>query len=689
MRVPRVGEDFGPYHVDAHLGMGGMGVVLRATDVRLGRTVALKVLSSRLAGSDEFRHRFHREADVLARLDSPHIIAIYDHAELDGCPYLATQYVAGGDLDQLLQAHGGLPPSVATAICAQVAAALGDAHRAGVVHRDVKPSNVLLRDPQAEVPHAYLCDFGIAQTETQGEALTATGSVAGSWAYLAPERTRGAPGTPASDIYALGCVLWATLTGRAPYAGSDAQIAIAHLQAPIPELPGDDPVSRQVNAVLRCALAKDPADRYADAASLRDDLLHIASGRPGPPPTAGAAGHRPGRARVRMLAAALATCLVIGGGAAWIWWPDDKAPASADPPTESEPSGQPSASPDDRPITGDHDGDGYGDLVFKDFRDKKPSYRVVLASTGDRFAAPSRTAWNPWKPPPTSDVLGDFDGDGAVERLTVSADKTPQTIIITPLDAGAGAKPIARKRPVRANCGSTTAGDFDGDGNLDLAMSFGPEKGGGDVWVLPGDGTGVGFGKPKLWLKRITADCSSLYPGDFDGDGQTDLSVADPFSEPGVVLLRLARAVGGRFVLGPATRVPDGSYGSATALVGNFDGDEKSEIALYTPSRTSRDIQVIEARDSRFTQVTSWVVQPGPPPDTWDYSELTVSDVNGDHRDDVIRVGPADGGKGGYPVHVFVSTGSGFDQPKVWGRLSCRRPCDDARDVNLTNSGGA
>lgn len=680
MRVPRVGEEFGPYRIDAHLGMGGMGVVLRATDTRLGRTIALKVVSGRLAGSEEFRQRFHREADVLARLDSPHIIAIYDHAERDGCPYIATQYVAGGDLDDLLRDRGGLAPRAAAALCSQVAEALQDAHRAGVVHRDVKPSNVLLRDPLAETPHAYLCDFGIAQTDSPGDQLTMTGAVAGSWAYLAPERARGGAGSPASDIYALGCLLWATLTGQPPYAGSDAQIAIAHVQAPIPQLPGNDQTDRDLNAALRRALAKSPADRYADADGMRRDLVDIGRGA-----APSVAARRPSRGRrARWLATGMAACLVVAGGVAWRWWPSDDPPAAArNEPPRTASSSESSEPADDRPVTGDHDGDGYGDLLFENYRRGKTLDRVVVSSTGRRLAQTSSTPWT--KQAPTYEVAGDFDGDSRVERLVMSLSETHQTLTITPLDAGGAAKTLSRKRPVRDLCGSFFAGDFNGDGDLDLGLILGPEKGNRGVWVLPGSGTGTDFGRPRRWLANARIPCGTSYlPGDFDGDGRADLALADIYAQPpGTIPLRLLRSTGTRFELGAVTRVPDDGYGGTVVLAGDFDGDAKTELALYTSGQTARDIRVIGSRGTRFTQGKTWVVQPGQSPDYWDYSELTVSDVNGDHRDDVIRIGPVTTGRRRtYPFYVFASNGSAFAQPKVWGRLGCRSACDDARNTS-------
>ncbi|WP_134766876.1 serine/threonine-protein kinase [Nocardioides sp. 1609] len=272
-RFPSVGEEFGGYRITRQLGRGGMGVVFAAEQRGLGRTVALKVLSPEFAEQPDYRARFAREATVLARLDSPHVIAIFDHGEQDGCLYIATQYVGGGDLSDAIRRYGPVPAVEAATIAEQMAWALRDSHAAGVVHRDLKPSNVLLRDAGSET-YAYLCDFGIAQDRTPGN--TVTGAVAGTFAYLAPERLRGEPATAAADIYALGCVLWTMAVGSAPYAGSDVEIGMSHLNAPVPRLVDDSPVARAVNDVLQRALAKEPGRRYPDAGAMRADLRELA-----------------------------------------------------------------------------------------------------------------------------------------------------------------------------------------------------------------------------------------------------------------------------------------------------------------------------------------------------------------------------------------------------------------------------
>jgi serine/threonine protein kinase len=271
--LPRTGETFGRYRILGQLGRGGMGVVLRALQVDLHREVALKLLPADLADQDEFAQRFRREATLLASVDSPHIIAVYDHGELDGRLFIATQLIRGGDLGELL-ARSGPPPLVeGLEIVAQLASALADAHEAGVVHRDVKPGNVLLRREDAGW-HAYLCDFGIAHAGDTG--LTNAGVVVGTFGYLAPERCEGAPATAASDIYALGCLLVAVVTGTAPYAGSDFQVAQQHVSSAVPQWDPTFVGAEDLNRILAVSMAKRPEDRYSSARDLRHDVLSAA-----------------------------------------------------------------------------------------------------------------------------------------------------------------------------------------------------------------------------------------------------------------------------------------------------------------------------------------------------------------------------------------------------------------------------
>lgn len=272
--APRPGESFGRYQVLRRIGHGGMGSVYEARQDDLARSVALKVLLPNLSQEAEFRHRFVREARTLAAMDSPHVIQVYDHGEHDGQLFIATQLVSGGDLQEHITARGPIPIVLALELAAQVASGLGDAHAAGLLHRDVKPSNVLLRESQGAF-HVYLCDFGIARG--QDDDLTATGAVAGTLGYMAPERHQGMAASPASDLYSLGCVLWAMLVGRAPYADtSGVQLAMAHMQRPVPQFSGDLPEVAAVNRVLARAMAKRPEERHGSAQEMRADLLAAA-----------------------------------------------------------------------------------------------------------------------------------------------------------------------------------------------------------------------------------------------------------------------------------------------------------------------------------------------------------------------------------------------------------------------------
>ncbi|GAA4815097.1 serine/threonine-protein kinase [Nocardioides caeni] len=270
---PRVGDRLGRYELVEVLGRGGMGTVFRARDTELHRDVAVKVINAVLAGDDEFRERFLREAVVLSQMDSNHVVAVHDHGEQDGSPYLVTQLVRGGDLLALLRAQGSLEPSYALDLAGQVLEGLADAHAIGVVHRDVKPSNVLLREDRRI---AYLCDFGIATSP--GRELTRTGGVVGSTAYMAPERHAGDTGgatAVAGDVYAAGCLLWTMLTGSQPYVGTDAEVAMGHLRAPVPQLPGRSPFLDRLNALLRRSLAKDPRQRYVSARAMAADVAAV------------------------------------------------------------------------------------------------------------------------------------------------------------------------------------------------------------------------------------------------------------------------------------------------------------------------------------------------------------------------------------------------------------------------------
>lgn len=261
----RLGTRFGPYELQSVIGVGGMGEVYRAYDTLRERMVAIKLLRPEMAADHSFQERFRRESRVAARLQEPHVIPVHNFGEIDGVLYIDMRLVEGESVKDALRAVGALPPARAVSIVEQVAAALDDAHANGLIHRDIKPENVLL----TSTDFAYLVDFGIAHGG--GEAtVTSTGLVVGSSAYMAPERFNGDRGGPASDIYSLACLLYETLTGRAPYeAGDVRQVWSAHMFAPPPR-PSimRRGISRAFDDVIARGMAKQPQDRYATAGEL-------------------------------------------------------------------------------------------------------------------------------------------------------------------------------------------------------------------------------------------------------------------------------------------------------------------------------------------------------------------------------------------------------------------------------------
>ncbi|GAA1517617.1 serine/threonine-protein kinase [Nocardioides humi] len=265
------GARIGRFRILEQLGQGGMGVVYRAMEENLGREVALKVIAPLFAHDPEFRERFTREARAQASLESAHVVAVYAHGEEDGYLYIASQLVPGGDLGQLIRSEG--VPSLAEAleIIEQVSSGLADAHDAGLVHRDIKPGNVLVRRRPGAV-RAYLTDFGIAR-RMNADATRFSSSTAGTPSYMAPELHGGARASAVSDLYALGCLLWVALTGRPPYRGeSEYQLVAAHVREPVPQLAGSSPMVNATNRILRTAMAKEPAERYQRAAEMSADL---------------------------------------------------------------------------------------------------------------------------------------------------------------------------------------------------------------------------------------------------------------------------------------------------------------------------------------------------------------------------------------------------------------------------------
>jgi Protein kinase domain/Domain of unknown function (DUF4328) len=302
---PAVGTEVAGYRIAAPLGRGGMGVVYRAEEVGLGgRPVALKLLPPALADDPAFRRRFLREMRVAAAIDHPNIIPIYRAGEDGGQLYLAMRYVDASDLRRVLEAEGRLDPGRTLALLEQVARALDAAHAAGLVHRDVKPANVLLTPPPGagEAEHVYLVDFGLARSGDPDASLTGGGLFVGTPRYAAPEQAAGEPVDGRTDGYALGCVLYECLAGRPPFpARSDVAVLLAHLEAAPPRLTDERPdLPAAIDGVVARALAKAKEDRFGSCrelvAAARHALAAAPSRRspaPGPPAADRGATHEP------------------------------------------------------------------------------------------------------------------------------------------------------------------------------------------------------------------------------------------------------------------------------------------------------------------------------------------------------------------------------------------------------------
>ena len=370
----RVGTAFGKYNIVSLLGKGGMGEVYEAYDTDKNRTVALKILADGFSSDATFRTRFQRESHAAAVLQEPHVIPIHDWGEIDGRLYIDMRLVHGQTLDQLI-ANTPLEPKRAVAIIGQVGAALDAAHAEGLMHRDIKPHNIIV----TEADFAYLVDFGIA--ETRGDTrLTTAGMPIGTISYMAPERFTEQEATPAVDVYSLACVLYESLTGDSPFSRDSLEnMVAAHLASPPPRPSVTNPrVPATFDAVIARGMAKDPDDRFGTAGGLVRAAQRAADGGKSTlaMPLAAApaeatevaaeryAGHRRGWLLPTVIA--VATALILGGVGVVIGLltQQDRGPAPPQGPvTGPEQTSINSPTPD-------------GDALFRGFVLQQPSLEV-------------------------------------------------------------------------------------------------------------------------------------------------------------------------------------------------------------------------------------------------------------------------------------------------------------------------
>lgn len=333
----RPGDRLGNYEIRNQVAGGGMGRIHRAWDVGLNRFVALKVITRPLGTDEQFRRRFRNEALHLASVDHPNVIPIYGVGETaDGDPYLAMKFVEGTDLETRVRSAGPLDPPAAVHIVQQVARALDAAHREGLVHRDVKPANVLLSG-EGDEAHAYLADFGLTKSTEGATEMTLSGEWMGTAGYAAPEQIEGDEVAPATDVYSLGCVLYFCLVGEPPFSGAPAKVLWSHVNELLPALPDHIRDHEALDGVVQRATAKDPHARWASPG----ELSHAASAAlegtssapaavaelpgetevtrrlprtdPGPPPAPPPTTVMRQRKRWPLIAAAGAAILLVGG----------------------------------------------------------------------------------------------------------------------------------------------------------------------------------------------------------------------------------------------------------------------------------------------------------------------------------------------------------------------------------------
>ena len=569
---PREGEEFAGYRIERQLGRGGMGVVYLATHERLGRKAALKVLAPEWASQGGSQDRFVRESRLAASLDHPNIVPVYDAGERDGIAYIAMRFVEGTDLGAVIGAEpGGLDPQRALSILAQIADALDTANAAGLVHRDVKPGNILVGPPSRSggKEWAYLTDFGLTKEQSEKSRLTKTGMFMGTLDYVAPEQIRGEALDGRTDQYALACVLFEALAGSPPFS-KDLELAVlhSHLAEDPPALSSRRPDLAALDAVIAKAMAKQPADRFASSSELVETAASSLA-RGAPPPTVVAStpdptvmamppaptyapaptGPPPTGRRPKWLPwAAAAVGLALAGGAAALLLGGEEDPAgpTAGPTgTSAGPSG--SGDPTFRIAYSasrnglgeifvvNADGTGVEQLTDDAFADASPSWspdgtQIVFSSTRDgadtelyvmnadgsaltRLTDDAEDQLTPaWSPDGTQIAFGEFSADDGDDGIfVIEADGSGKVRLSSGLfDSSPSWSPDGTQIAFDTFVdGTGRIAVVNADGSGFQILSTGPGQDGSPAWSP--DGTKIAYSR------GLAEDPSNVYVMNADG----------------------------------------------------------------------------------------------------------------------------------------------------------------------------